>query len=274
MKSFKLIIKPIILSGILLSVTPMVSQAQSDPSHRTFSLETQKPMKKALAYLDSRNYSKAEKEFKKVLKIKGLSAYERSTVEQYLGQVTYQEKEYKDSVRHFENAISAGGLTAADVHKSELIIAQLYTQSKDYNRALPMAERWFSKKAAKSRKDYDLMNFLYNAVGQTEQQLAVLQDMTRQWPQDRELWDHQISALASLDKKFEAYQTFAALYDRGLLSSRDDLSKLVQYHEYYKRFDVAARILDNEMRNGRLDSGESNQAKLTQLRRQAGAAPQ
>lgn len=274
MKPLKYILKPLMLSGLLLTLWPASAQAQSPSNHRTFSLETEKPMKKALGFLDGRNYSKAEKEFKKVLKIKGLSAYERSTVEQYLGQVTYQEKDYKDSVKHFENAIAAGGLSAGDVTKSELIVAQLYTRMKDYKKALPPAERWFAKTAAKSRKDYDLMNFLYNAVGQSERQLTVLQDMTRQWPQDRKLWDHQISALASLDKKFEAYQAFAALYDRGLLSTREDLSKLVQYHEYYKRFDVAARILETEMRNGRLDSGDTNQAKLVQLRRQAGAAPQ
>ncbi len=285
MKSLTSVLKPILLGGILLggifsASAPMMahaqtqSQAQSPSTNRTFSLETQKPMQKALGYFDSRNYSKAEKEFKKVLKIKGLSAYERSTVEQYLGQATYQEKDYKDSVKHFENAIAAGGLTAADVTKSEMIIAQLYTRLKDYKKALPPAERWFSKTSAKSRKDYDLMNFLYNAAGQTDRQLAVLQDMTRRWPQDRKLWDHQISALASLDKKFEAYQAYAGLYDRGLLTSREDLSKLLQYHEYYKRYDIAARILDTEIRSGRLDGGETNQAKLAQLRRLARAAPQ
>jgi len=265
-------------------------------------------MEKAMGYISDGKYSKAEKRLKDVRKLKNLSPYEISTVEQMLGQVTYQDQDYKNAIRHFENAVAAGGLAPNDATTAELTIAQLYirtkkyetgatrmenwlrktgrqdvkylealvqalVQAEKYDRALPWAERWFAAKSPKARKHYDLMNYLYHTLNKPDKQLGVLQAMTSQWPQERKLWDLQISALAAQDKTFEAYQVFAKLYDLRLLNSKDDLSKLVQYHEYYKRFDVAARILETEMNSGRLDGNENNQAKLTQLKRQAGATP-
>ncbi len=275
---------------------------------RTFSVETKKSMEKAMGYISDGKYSKAEKRLKDVRKIKGLSPYEISTVEQMLGQVTYQDKDYKNAIRHFESAVAAGGLLPNETINAELTIAQLYIRTKQYEtgatrmenwlrktgrqdvkylealvqalvqaekyeRALPWAERWFAAKNPKSRKHYDLMNYLYHTLGKPDKQLGVLQAMTVQWPQERKLWDLQISALASQDKTFEAYQVYAKLYDIQLLNSKEDLSKLVQYHEYYKRYDIAARILETEMNNGRLDRSDNNQTKLSQLKRQAGIAP-
>ncbi len=301
MKIFRLFLLTVVLAS------PSLTQAQ-DVKSRTFSLETQKSMTKAMEYIEEQKYSKAEKKLKDVRKIKGLSSYELSTVEQMLGQVTYQEKDFKDAIRHFQNAVKAGGLLPNEATGLELTIAQLlittkqyeagamgmenwlrktgrqdvkyleavvqaWVEAEKYDHALPWAERWFAVKAPKERKHYDLMNFLYHSMGQSNKQLAVLQSMTAQWPQERKLWDFQISALAAQNRTQEAYQVFAKLYDLGLLSTKSDLSKLVQYHEYYKRFDLAARVLETEMNKGRLDGGETNLAKLTQLKRQAGIAP-
>lgn len=290
--------------GVALSL-PISAHSQES---RTFSVETKKSMEKAMGYINSGKFSKAEKRLKDVRKIKSLSPYEISTVEQMLGQVTYKDKDYKNAIRHFENAVAAGGLLPNEATNAELTIAQLYIRTKQYEtgatrmenwlrktgrqdvkylealvqalvqaekyeRALPWAERWFAAKPTKARKHYDLMNYLYHTMNRPDKQLGVLQSMTAQWPQERKLWDLQISALAAQDKTFEAYQVFAKLYDLRLLNSKDDLSKLVQYHEYYKQFGLAARILETEMNSGRLDRNDTNQAKLTQLKRQAGTAP-
>jgi len=260
------------MTGVFAVCAPMTVHAQA--GQNTFSSKTEKPMKQALEHFYAKKYSKAEKKFKDVLKIRGLSAFEISTVEQYLGQATYRAKDYKDSIKHFERAIAAGGLSPSDVMESERILAELHIKNKDYKKALVRAERWFAVKPSKSRKDYELMNFLYFSEGQTAKQLGVLQSMTRLWPQDRALWDQQISTLAEAGMALEAYQAFAGLYDRGLLNTTADLSKLVQYHEYYKRFDIAARILESEMAKGRLERSDVNQARLVQLKRQAGLPPQ
>lgn len=290
-----------------LTAAPL-AQAQTGTTSRTFSLETQKSMTKAMGYLEENKFSKAEKKLKDVLKIKNLSAYEKSTVNQMLGQAAYQQKDYKDAVKYFEKSIQAGGLLPSEATSIELTIAQLYintrqyetgatrmeawlrktgrndvkylentvqawVQAEKYDRALPWAERWFAAKTPKERKHYDLMNFLYHDQNLPAKQLVILQNMTQKWPAERKLWDQQIGALAAQEKTFEAYQVFAGLYDRNLLSTKDDLSKLVQYHEYYKRFDIAARILEAEMNSGRLDRGDANVTKLAQLKKQAGIAP-
>lgn len=295
----------IITTAICLAGT---AWSQSPSNARTFSLETQKSMTKAMGYLSENKYSKAEKKLRDVLKIKNLSAYETSTVNQMLGQAAFRQDDYKDAIKYFERAAQAGGLLPRELTANELTIAQLYiktkqyaagasrmenwlrktgsqevkylenavqayVQAEQYERALPWAERWFAMKSSKTRKHYDLMNFLYHNQGKTEKQLGILTAMTGQWPGERKLWDLQISALAAQDKTFEAYQVFAGLYDRQLLTTKEDLSKLVQYHEYYKRYDIAARVLETEMNNGRLDRGDANLAKLSQLKKQAGIAP-
>jgi len=61
-------------------------------------------------------------------------------------------------------------------------------QDEDYVRALPWAERWFQDANPKTRRHYDLMNFLYHSLSMREQQVEIMGQMVKRWPDDKALW--------------------------------------------------------------------------------------
>jgi len=288
-----------------LSMVLALSTLATPSFAQTFSLETQKNMTKAMEYMDKKKYSKAEKKLKDVLRIKGLSAYETSTIHSMIARATYLQKDNDDAIEHYQKALRAGGLQPAEALKTEALIGQLLiTEGRnkegatglenwlrktgnrdpkyarlimqarladdDYAKALPWAEKWFNGSATKERKHYDVLNFLYNEAGNSARQTQIVGEMLTRWPQDRSLWNQQLGLLSGAGKDTEAYQLYAAMYDRGLLQTETEIMKMVQYHEYYNNYVKAAQILGTEMGTGRIKSTDKLKDRLALLQRQTG----
>ena len=57
------------------------------------------------------------------------------------------------------------------------MLTQAWVQSENYSRALPWAEKWFNSANPKERKHFDLMNFLFNNLGQQGRQADIVKQM-------------------------------------------------------------------------------------------------
>ena len=301
MPRFKTCLKSVIFVS---SVFLMAGSSAAQSSERVFSLAYQDDLKQAISYMDAANYSKAEKELKSLRKERGLSAYERSTVEAMLGSAYYKQGDLGDAREHYQLAINAGGLLPAEALSYEYSIAQILIAEKQYSegatrleawvrqtqqatskntklimqswiqagenaKALPWAERWFDGLAEKSRKDYDVMNYLYSQTQASSKQLNIVEQMISRWPEERALWDNKLALQAASGQNEAAYQTFENMYEKGLLRREADLLKLAKFHEYYKNYAKGAEVMSTAMTNGSVKSSKDNQAYLEQLQTQA-----
>lgn len=292
--------KSFFLAIALLGAAP--AYAQSD---RVISLEHQEDYQDAIAYMDEGNYSKAERKLKSLVKERGLSPFEKSTFAGELAAAYFKQGDQDHALEHYQLAVSAGGLLPAEKLSYENIIAQLliaegdfaagaqklenwvrqtgqstpknteiimqgWIRAEEFQKALPWAERWFNGAAQKDRKHYDVMNYLYSQLRQDSKQLAIINQMTSRWPQERSLWDNKVALESKAGQDQLAYQTFSQMYQNGLLRSEDDLLKLAKFHEYYKNYGQGAQILMDGMSQKLIRSSKSNEAYLAQLKTQAG----
>ncbi len=294
-----------VLSVGALSVTvgTTVAQAQA-PEGRQFSAAAGEPVLEAQNMMSGNNFNGAVSKLNQTLSLPELNAYERSTIYQMLGASYYELNQYGQAISNFENAINAGGLLpnesqnleeniaqlmiangqyAAGAQKLENILSrgvpekpshiemltQAWVQSENYSRALPWAEKWFRNAGNKERKHFDLLNFLYNNLGMQGRQADIVKEMINRWPNDKQLWDNWASLLANGGREAEAFEVNKMLYLGGVLSSEQDLMKIVQYYSYYDMPFQAAQILEKEMNAGRIARSSDKLVQLSDLFRQA-----
>lgn len=271
---------------------------------RQFSAKAGEAVNEALQLINAEQHSAALSQLNTVLGFPDLNAYERSTIYQMQGASYYELNQYGPAIGAFENAISAGGLlpnesSALRVNIAQLLIGngqyaegaqmlenylnnggqqkpqyiefltQAWVQSDNYARALPWAEKWFNAANPKERKHFDLMNFLYNNLGQTGKQADIVKQMIQRWPEDKNLWDAWASMLANGGREQEAFEVTKMLYLGGALNSETDLMKVVQYYSFYDMPFQAAEILEREMNAGRISRSTDKLKQLSNLFRQA-----
>lgn len=271
---------------------------------RQFSSKAGQVVNEALTLINESQHNAALSKLNEALSIDPLNAYERATIYQMQGASYYELNQYGAAITAFENSINSGGLlpNEADslrVNVAQLLIAngqyaegaqklenylnnggqqkpqyvemltQAWVQSDNYSRALPWAQKWFDQASPKERKHFDLLNFLYNNLGQPGKQADIVKQMINRWPEDKTLWDAWASMLANGGREQEAFEVSKMLYLGGALTQESDLMKVVQYYSFYDMPFQAAQILEQEMNRGRITSSPEKLVQLSDLFRQA-----
>lgn len=181
-----------------------VSGAMAQTDQRQFSAKSGPVVNQVLELAEGEQLQKALAKLQDLLKSPDLLPYERSTIHQMIGQYSYELDDSIASQNAFSDAIQAGGLLPKETLNLRSVIAQLkigngqyrdgaealesylkeggepkpqftellvnsWVQVEDYPRALPWAEKWFANADPKTRRHYDLMNFLYVQLGMEDQ---------------------------------------------------------------------------------------------------------
>lgn len=285
------------------SVLPLSSAVAQDDS-RQFSAKAGEHVNEALALAAEEKFDTANTLLNSLLRQSDLTAYERSTLYQMLGQYKYELDDFLGAQDAFQNAIQADGLLPKEIDSVNLTLAQLmigngqyregavrlethlkstaqdkskyvemlmqaWLQAGEYSRALPWAERWFINASPKERKHYDLMNFLYNNLGQTDKQIDIIKQMINHWPEDKSLWGIWTSILANGGREEDAFEVQKMFYLGGGMSDEPSLLKVVQYYSFYDTPYQAAEILDREIKQKRISRTPETLIQLSDLYRQA-----
>ncbi|MDB2438438.1 hypothetical protein N9W89_06950 [Hellea sp.] len=280
------------------------AQEAEAPEGRQFSASAGEIVSAANELITANQFSAGLAKLNEALALPELNPYEKSIIYQLQGSSYYEMNQYGPAISSFENAINAGGLLpneadALRVNIAQLLIAngqyaqgaqalenyinrggaqkpaytemlvQAWVQSENYAKALPWAEKWFNAASPKERKHFDLMNFLYNNLGQQGRQADIVKQMINRWPEDKTLWDAWASMLANGGREEEAFEVSKMLYLGGALKDEQDLMKVVQYYSFYDMPFQAALILEKEMNAGRITRDSEKMVQLSSLFRQA-----
>ena len=211
-------LKPISMS-LILSLAYFAQATAQDSGNRYFGKESITFATEAKAYQAANDHKDAIKKLKKGLKLKGLSAYEISAMEQMLGASYYASGKPDKAIESFEDAIAAGGLRADEVKGVQLNIAQINIAAKNYalgaqqletyfrtggpqkaslvklamtahmragNRqaAVPWADAMVRNGYAKTRLEHDTLLYLFDSPEKRADQIRVAERMLGMWPGD------------------------------------------------------------------------------------------
>lgn len=186
---------------------------------QTFSAPVFEYASEAQSLQAANDHKKAIKRLKKGLKLDGLTAFETSTMYQMLGASYYARGEKKKTIEAFDNAIAAGGLSRKDKMDLQTNVAQLnikeenyelgaqqleayfreggvqkaayvkllvqaYVRSKNKAAAVPWAEAMNRQGMIKTKRDHELVIFLFDSPEKRASQMQVARKLLQGWPND------------------------------------------------------------------------------------------
>lgn len=291
----------------LASIAGTVSQVQAQEmaqENRQFSARAGAIVLAARNLVLADEHEAALGKLTEALSLADISSFERAMIYQMQGTSYYQLTQFPAAITAFEQAVASGGLNAGELADIRVKIAQLmiaagrhaegaealesylraggqekseyaelltqaWTQAENYPRALPWARKWFAAATPKERRHFDLMNFLYNHLGESAQQADIVRQMISRWPDDVELWEAWASLFAAAGKEEDAFAVTKLMYLGGALKTEAEILKVVQYYSYYEMPYQAAQILEKELNAGRVTRQTERLVQLATLFRQA-----
>ncbi|MEO1406047.1 MAG: hypothetical protein AAFV54_06105 [Pseudomonadota bacterium] len=180
-----------------------------------------------------------------------ISAENRTPLLLSLSQIYFAEDRLETGLNWMNQWLAAGGQPNRD---QKWTLAAVYNKLDDNREALKWAEQVFAEDGPNaSRQVYDFLIFLYDANGELAKKAQLLEVLLERNPGDRQLWDAISGDYFKADNQRKAFEVQKAMYLGGILSTEDELMRVVNF---YNSFDVpfeAARILEKEMNAGRID---------------------
>ena len=271
---------------ILSVMMPPVS-ASANETERVFSAERGAVVNRTLELANNQDYQAALKLLESQAEAPDLSAFERGTIYQMIGQYSYELDQLDIAQAAFETALSSGGLLPHEEKNIQIVIAQLMiasgnyreggerlkalvkaddslklqhielivqagAQAEDYHQVLPWAELWFESVEVKERRHYDMLYFLYAQLNMRDRQLEFLTEMIEKWPEDKTLLRAFMGQLVIANRDEDAFEVAKLLYRSSEITTERELIELVHHYRNNDLPFQAAEILEREMEAKRI----------------------
>lgn len=222
------------------------------------------------------------------LKSMELNCYERGAVLRLSAAARIQNDDYAGAVKEMEEAIRVGAIPAKDLPGTYYNIAQLYLSSdnvpqakvymekwlasgakptkdqyfqlaviyqklEDYRGALPYAEKVLQLEGANaSGQTIDFLIFLYDRTGNRAKKAELLERKLTMNPKDKQVWSAIAGEYFQAGDERKAFEVQKAMYLAGLLTTEDELMRVVNFYNRFNAPYEAAKILEKEINAGRI----------------------
>ena len=231
--------------------------------------------------------------------------YTRSSAEQFLAKHYSQQKDYPKAIEHLESALARPG-SADDTRRSLLLqLGRLYLLQKDYAKAtsalqkavdlpgintaetyvllaqLRFKNKQYTESAAALDKALllekdpptDLLQSalgLYYSIGNYDKAARCMQQLVERDLNNAALWQQWISIYLKAGKHRDALNVMALAWEKGLAFREQDVLLMMDLYAINRIAGRGARVLEEAMQHGRVESNRNLNERLFKLWLQAG----
>jgi len=200
------------------------------------------------------NYSKAAQYLSKAVASKALSAEQQQQSLLNLGQLYMAAEQYAKAVKAFEPWLARHKADA----QTSILLANAYTQLKRYKKALPHVKRAIKLSKKPPEAWYQMQLALYYQLHDYRGAATLLKRQLARAPDNKDYWK-QLSSVYHQLKDYKKAATVQHLaYKKGLIRSEKALLELANLFLYVNSPHQAARLLETEMKRGRIKSNSKH----------------
>ncbi len=295
------VLKGAVIAGFMVSVGAGSALAQAACEETEFSSKTGAVYLEAeQAAMTNNDYNAAANKLAQ-LKQMTLNCYEEGAVLKLSAYINIQKGDRTGAINDLMAALNKGYVAEADKAQTYYNIAQIYLQAEDVNKALEYMKIWQQaggkpdrtqkwqlavlyqrvdnfKEAIKwaelvkaedgkkyDQQLYDLLIFLYNQADDKAKLASILEEVVAQKPTERKYWDAIAGNYFASNEERRAFEVQKAMYLNGMLTTEDEIMRIVNF---YNRFNVpyqGAKILEKEMNAGRISKNLDHLELLANL---------
>lgn len=131
------------LSAATTVLLPEVVQAaEKEPAKPKMSKAVGEPLKKAQEAMNAKQFDVALAEIKKAQAVEKRTPDEDYQIDEFLGYVLVQQKNYGEAATVYERIINSGKMPPEQLSDRTKAVAQMYFQVKEYKKAAEWAKKW------------------------------------------------------------------------------------------------------------------------------------
>lgn len=230
-----------------------------------------------------------------------LNCYERGAMLRLSAAIKIETGNRAGAIADLEEAIRVGAITGADVQQTYYNMGQLMLQDNniprakeymlrwinsgarptrdqnwqmaiifqkldDYRGALPYAERVLQMDGANaSDQVIDFLIFLYDRTGNKVKKAQLLERKLAKNPRDKRTWEAIAGEFFQGGDERKAFEVQKAMYHAGLLTTEDELKRIVNFYNRFNAPFEAAKVLEKEINAGRISKTLENMELLANL---------
>jgi len=180
-----------------------------------------------------------------------------------ISQIYLNEENLPKSLEYFQKWIAAGGSPDRDQMWQLAVINQKMDRNTE---SLKWAEKVFQIDGPNAKRDvFDFLIYLYDDTGQLAKKAQLLEQLLTRNPSERKLWDAISGDYFRGNEERKAFEVQKAMYLGGILSTEDELMRIVNFYNRFNAPYQGAKILEKEMNAGRISKTYEKMELLANL---------
>jgi tetratricopeptide (TPR) repeat protein len=278
------------------------SAAQKTKQAQAVSKEVYDRITVAQEAIEAENYSSALSILNALRTKKGLTEYELQNVLNYIGFVQYSTDNTKAAIATYKEMLRIPSIEPQIKKQTIYTLAQLTTMQEDYAGALKLMDEWFvletnpppeayilyaqnlyqlnrykdmikpietamsvaEKRETEIKEDwYVLLNFAYFQQENYAKVRDIQKILLANWPK-KNYWFSLAGAYTELGEENNLVNAYAAAYTQGLLEKESELVTMAQLFMQAEVPYKAGKLLEEEMKKGRVAKDAKNYRLLSQ----------
>ncbi len=289
-----MLVRSTILKQLLILVVVLFSSVSFSASNsKTISSWLYKQLEAVEKQLSAKEYVKATSLLQKTLKKLPNKNYEQAVVLRSLASVSAMQGHYKKAIPLLERSLATealpknqaasaylnlGQLYMADgqyrktiaimekwlreakkpVPQDYILLAQAHAQLKHYKKALPLVDKAIAESKKPVESWYQLQLALNYELERYQKCAAILQKLVRFYPEKKRYWKDLVGVHQQLKDFKSALAVMELAYQKALLIKSKELTQLANLYLYLDTPLKAAKLLEKELKAGKIERTEKN----------------
>lgn len=167
------------------------------------------------------------------------------------------------ALEYYDKWMRAGGQPDRN---QKWTLTVLYTQLDRFGEAIKWAEQVYRQDGASAKREVtDTLLFLYDKTNNRVKKARLLEQLLERNPSERRLWDQIASDYFQSNNETKAFEVQKAMYLGGLLTTEEELMRIVNFYNSLDAPFQAAKILEKEINSGRIEKSYQRLELLANL---------
>ena len=188
---------------------------------------------------------------------------EKKTTFYNISQIYLSIDNKEKALEYFDKWMAEGGVPDRN---QKWTLAVLYQQMDRFPESLRWAEQVFQADGpGADRQVYDFLIFLYDKTGNRAKKAELLEVLLERDPTDTQLWQAIAGEYFQAGEDRKAFEVQKAMYLGGMLTTEEELMRIVNFYNSFDVPYVAAKTLEKEMNAGRISKSYQRLELLANL---------
>ncbi|MEO0549924.1 MAG: hypothetical protein AAFZ91_08380 [Pseudomonadota bacterium] len=213
--------------------------------------------------IEAKDYAGAVSDLETALNRGFIPQAEHKTTYYNISQIYLNTENLPKALEYFDKWLAAGGSPDRDTKWQLAVINQKLERNTE---SLRWAEEVFAEDGPNAdRQVYDFLIYLYDDTNQLAKKAQLLEQLLAKNPNERMLWDAISGDYFRANEDRKAFEVQKAMYLGGILQTEDEIMRIVNFYNTFNAPYQAAKILNKEMNQGRINKTYEKMELLANL---------